>query len=301
MNSAGRFSRNAATPSLPSAIEVQKTAERVGEVRLERLGRAGVPVEQLLGQPERDGRAAADERAGQLLRRRHQLVRLVHRPDQPAGQRRLGGEDVAGVDPLQRLLEPDDPGQEPGRRRLRGDPDPPEDEADPRLRGHHPDVHGQRHGGADADRGAVDGGDHRLGQRVDRERDPAAGVAQPVLVRRLVVVGPELLGRRRQASRRGRRRCPWRERSMPAQNARPAPVTTTARTASSRASVRKNRSSSRAMVRSNALSWPGRSRVSVATPSSSTSRPRGSRRGEDVTGCRRWASRARRRWCRSRP
>ena len=57
---------------------------------------------------------------------------------------------------------------------------------------------------------------------------------------------------------------------MPAQKARPAPVTTTARTASSRASVRKNRSSSRAMVRSKALSASGRFRVSVATPSSST-------------------------------
>ena len=44
---------------------------------------------------------------------------------------------------------------------------------------------------------------------------------------------------------------------MPAQNARPAPVTTTARTSSARASVRKNLSSSRAMVRSNALSWSG--------------------------------------------
>ena len=57
---------------------------------------------------------------------------------------------------------------------------------------------------------------------------------------------------------------------MPAQNARPAPVTTTARTSSDRASVRKNLSRSRAMARSNALSWPGRSSVSVATPSSSS-------------------------------
>ena len=55
MNDAGRFSMNAATPSLPSDSEVQKTAERVGQVRLEGLGRAGVPVEQLLGQPEGDG------------------------------------------------------------------------------------------------------------------------------------------------------------------------------------------------------------------------------------------------------
>ena len=63
---------------------------------------------------------------------------------------------------------------------------------------------------------------------------------------------------------------PSADRSIPAQKARPAPVTTTARTASSRASVRKNSWSSRAIVRSNALSWSGRLSVSVATPASST-------------------------------
>ena len=67
---------------------------------------------------------------------------------------------------------------------------------------------------------------------------------------------------------------PSAERSMPAQNARPAPVTTTARTSSSRASVRKTCSSSRAIVRSNALSASGRSRVSVAMPSPSTAQSR---------------------------
>ena len=67
---------------------------------------------------------------------------------------------------------------------------------------------------------------------------------------------------------------PSADRSMPAQNARPAPVTTTARTASSRASVRKTCSSSRAIVRSNALSASGRFRVSVAMPSSSTDQSR---------------------------
>ena len=56
---------------------------------------------------------------------------------------------------------------------------------------------------------------------------------------------------------------------MPAQNARPAPVTTTARTASSVASVRKNCSSSRAIVTVKEFSASGRSRVRVATPSSS--------------------------------
>src|SRR3954468_22015952 len=67
---------------------------------------------------------------------------------------------------------------------------------------------------------------------------------------------------------------PSAERSMLAQNARPAPVTTTARTSSFQASSRKTCSSSRAIVRSKALSWSGRSRVTVAMPSPSTSQPR---------------------------
>ena len=61
---------------------------------------------------------------------------------------------------------------------------------------------------------------------------------------------------------------------MPAQNARPEPVTTTARTSSERASVRKTCSSSRAIVRSKALSASGRVRVTVATPSPSTCQSR---------------------------
>ena len=64
---------------------------------------------------------------------------------------------------------------------------------------------------------------------------------------------------------------PSADRSIPAQNARPEPVTTTARTSSSRASVRNTCSSSRAMVRLKALRASGRFRVSVAMPSSSTS------------------------------
>ena len=62
---------------------------------------------------------------------------------------------------------------------------------------------------------------------------------------------------------------PSADRSMPAQNARPEPVTTIARIASSVAAERKKCSSSRAMVTVNALRDSGRSRVSVQTPSSS--------------------------------
>ena len=197
---------------------------------------------------------------------------------------------------------PDDPRQEPGWTPPRGRcPSRPKTKPIRALVDASRMSMRQGHGRADADRGAVDRGDHRLGQGVDRQRHPAAGVAQPVVVRRLVVVRAELLRRRRAATRRGRRRCPRAERSMPAQNARPAPVTTTARTSSDRASVRKNLSSSRAMVRSNALSWPGRSRVSVATPSSSSAIEPASRRARtslDAAGRR---AEALRRWRRSRP
>ena len=61
---------------------------------------------------------------------------------------------------------------------------------------------------------------------------------------------------------------------MPAQNARPAPVTTTARTSSSVASSRKKVSSSRAIVTVKEFSASGRSSTSVATPSSSTEQDR---------------------------
>ena len=60
--------------------------QRVGQVRLERVGGGAVAVEQPLGQAERGGGAVDDERAGQLLGGRHQVVGLVHAAHQPAGE-----------------------------------------------------------------------------------------------------------------------------------------------------------------------------------------------------------------------
>ncbi len=60
---------------------------------------------------------------------------------------------------------------------------------------------------------------------------------------------------------------PSAERSAPAQNARPRPVTTTARTASSSSTRSKTSTSSRSIVGSSALSLSGRSRVIVAIAS----------------------------------
>ena len=59
--------------------------------------------------------------------------------------------------------------------------------------------------------------------------------------------------------------------SMPAQKARPAPVTTMTRTASSASSAHIASWNSRSIVWSNAFMASGRLRVSVATPWSSTS------------------------------
>jgi hypothetical protein len=57
------------------------------------------------------------------------------------------------------------------------------------------------------------------------------------------------------------------DRSAPAQNARPAPVTTSTRTSSSASAAAQTSPSSRAMSAVNVLSRSGRCRVSVATPS----------------------------------
>jgi hypothetical protein len=55
---------------------------------------------------------------------------------------------------------------------------------------------------------------------------------------------------------------------MPAQNARPRPVTTTAATSSSRSARSKASTSSLAIVTVKELSWSGPSRLSVSTRSS---------------------------------
>ena len=88
-----------------------------------------------------------------------------------------------------------------------------------------PDVHRQRHGGADAHGRPVDGADHRLGALEDAQGEEAA----------LVAVGRR--GRRRRpwrGCRRRRRRCRRRTRGRPRRRSPgPGPVTTTTRTSGS--------------------------------------------------------------------
>jgi hypothetical protein len=91
-----------------------------------------------------------------------------------------GREDAAGVAPLQRGLQADEAGQEPGGGGLRRDAAAGEDEAELRVGAGQADVHGQLHGDADADRGAVHGGDQGLQAVVHAQRHAAAAVAVDV-------------------------------------------------------------------------------------------------------------------------
>ncbi len=95
--------------------------------------------------------------AASAVGRRQQLVGRVHAAHQPAGERLGRWEDPAREHPLGRLLDADQPGQEPRRAGLRHDAPPGEHEPEPGLLGRQPDVHRQRHGDADADRRPVDG------------------------------------------------------------------------------------------------------------------------------------------------
>ena len=106
--------------------------------------------------------------------------------------------------------------------------------------------------------GAVDRGDHRLGQRVDRQRHPAAGVAHArrgTAARRGGRAGPRASG----CSDSSRpKTLPSADRSMPAQNARPAPGHhDRARRRRRAASVGRHRSSSRGHREVKALSCVG--------------------------------------------
>ena len=144
------------------------------------------------------------------------------------------------------------------------------------LRRRHPHVHGQGHRRADADRRTVDRGDHRLGARVDRQRDPAAGVADAVQDRRVVEPVLHVRQRRLLRPRRARTRCrpptgPCRRRRRGRDRSRRPPGRRRRRWRASNAST-----SSSAISTVNALSWSGRSRVSVRMPSS-TRRRRGCR------------------------
>src|SRR6266849_10106316 len=109
---------------------------------------------------------------------------------QPAFQRFLSAEQLGRHHPFLRLLHADQPRQEPAGSRLHRHAALVEDEADAGGRRHHPHVHRQAHGDADAHRRAVDRRHDRFQAIEDRQRDRIAGIA----LLRLVAVVPHLEG-----------------------------------------------------------------------------------------------------------
>lgn len=88
-----------------------------------------------------------------------------------------GGIDAAGRGQVQGLGGADEARQEEAAAGLEAEAPAAEDEADLGVLAGDADVGGQRHGDADADRGAVDGDDDGLCAAVDGEADLAALVA----------------------------------------------------------------------------------------------------------------------------
>jgi len=119
------------------------------------------------------------------------------------------------------LRQTDELWQEPGAAGFRHETAAGEDEADLGALRHDPDIHRQCHGDADADRGSIDCRDRRLSTVEDRlDKSAAARVG----------AGKDASA---VASRSIEARSTPRDIGAPAQKARPAPVTMTARTLSS--------------------------------------------------------------------
>lgn len=111
------------------------------------------------------------ERLGQHTLRRIDRVRKQAVPDVVASE--VGG---AGGDGVHGARVADQPGQEEGRTGLHDEAAAGEDEADFGVLIGDADVHGERHGDADADGGALEGADCGFAAVVDCEGDAAAAV-----------------------------------------------------------------------------------------------------------------------------
>ena len=117
----------------------------------------------------------------------------------PPSKRLARREHPTGEHPLGRLLDADQPRQEPRRARLGHDAPASEHEADAGVLRRQADVHRQRHRDADADGRAVDGGDHGLEAVEDPQAHQAASVARHAL--RTGLVAPAAAGEGVTASR----------------------------------------------------------------------------------------------------
>jgi hypothetical protein len=152
-------------------------------------------VDGLAGQHHRERRALADlvgEGAGGVehLGARHDVVHEAH------ALALGGGEALAGEHQLAGARGPDDARQQVGRAQLRHHPHAREEEADLRLRTGDAHVAEERHGGADAERVAVQHGDGRLRQLAHELREvlDACGAAAAAAARAGAATGGDLLG-----------------------------------------------------------------------------------------------------------
>ena len=150
------------------------------------------PASQLHGPPPVTRRPACARASAVTTRRRLERCprpgcgpgsarrRGGRRPDERSAGARpeclLGVEDAARIDPLSRLADADDAGQEPARAGLGNQAAPGEDEADAGVVSRNPDIHRKRHRGADAYGRPVDGADHRFEAVEDPADHQASGV-----------------------------------------------------------------------------------------------------------------------------
>lgn len=133
------------------------------------------------------------ERRGEDLTGRNDLAEEVI--VQPVG----GRVDGAGAEEVHGLAGPDEPRQVKAAAGLHAEAAPREDEAALGVAAGDADGGGQRHGHADADGGAVDGGNDGLGAALHGQRDLAARVAVVCDVGRATVRGVEVHARAKEA------------------------------------------------------------------------------------------------------
>ena len=145
------------------------------------------PVRRLLGVVQRD-RALRRHQLGHLERPRHQLRRRVDVLDEAALERLVGVDHAAGQDQLLGVADVGRAGEPLGAAPAGDDPEVDLGLAEVGVLGREPDVAGQRHLAAAAERVAVDGGDRRLAHRLEHVGDLLAELGVGArLERRLAV------------------------------------------------------------------------------------------------------------------
>ena len=234
---------------------------RTGDALEDRLALQGllesIGGSRIAGRASSGANASGEPAAMRAARARASAMRALagHDPRhqaQPLGLRRIEP-SRRGV-PARRPCAARRARQEPGRAAVRDESDASEGEHEAGLSAAIAKVAGEGKGGAGAGRDAVHRRDHRLRQPADRQDDRVVAVADLDLEGRGVGLARV------------------RVRSCPAQNARPAPVRITTRTAGFRSNYPRAARSAALIGTISALSASGRSRVIVATGSATSTR-----------------------------